>query len=112
MAAKADLRTGEKQAGRFQKGKSGNPGGRPKKSKEVLEVERLALKHSPAAIKRLAEWMTSDNAKASVSACGIILDRGVGKVPQALTDRDGGSLAEAFIGALESARERVKHARG
>ena len=36
--------------GRFQKGKSGNPGGRPKATHSIQE---LARKHAPEAIKRL-----------------------------------------------------------
>jgi hypothetical protein len=56
---------------RFQKGKSGNPGGRPKESDDVKE---LARQHSTEAIQRLAMWMRSDNAKASVSACNALLD--------------------------------------
>lgn len=66
----------------FKKGQSGNPGGRPKKDAAVLEVEALAKKMSPEAMKRLGMWMRSDNPKASVSASNTILERGVGKVAQ------------------------------
>jgi len=65
----------------FVKGKSGNPGGRPK---ENDEVKRLARKHSKAAIARLKFWMESDNPKASVSAAQALLDRGHGKPAQAI----------------------------
>lgn len=74
----------------FQKGQSGNPGGRPK---EDDEIKRLAREHGPAAISRLVEWMASDNAKASVSAANVLLDRGYGKPPQAITGEDGTPLA-------------------
>jgi hypothetical protein len=60
----------------FVKGQSGNPGGRPK---EDADLKALAREHSAEAIKRLAEWMRSDNPKASVSACNALLDRGFGK---------------------------------
>lgn len=71
----------------FAKGQSGNPGGRPKEEREVLE---LARSHAPAAINRLVEWMSSENAKASVSACNAILDRAFGKPTQPLSgDPDG-----------------------
>jgi hypothetical protein len=73
----------------FQKGQSGNPGGRPKENNEVKE---LARQHGPEAIERLVYWMKSDNAKASVSACNVLLDRGYGKAPQAITGEDGGSI--------------------
>ena len=66
---------------KFEKGKSGNPGGRPK---EDNEVKRLARTHSKAAIRRLAFWMKSDNPKASVQAAQALLDRGYGKAAQAI----------------------------
>lgn len=46
-----------------------------------------------------------------VPAIKEIGDRLDGKVPQALTDADGGSIAVAFVDALEAARARVKNAR-
>lgn len=66
---------------KFQKGRSGNPGGRPKDSAQISE---LARKHSKAAIARLVEWMQSDNPKASVQAAQALLDRGHGKPAQSL----------------------------
>jgi hypothetical protein len=76
----------------FKKGKSGNPGGRPK---ENDEVKRLAQQHGPEAIKRLADWMASDNAKASVAASQVLLDRGYGRPAQSVAmgqDPDLGPL--------------------
>lgn len=52
------------------------------------EVKRLAKEKSPAAIARLVQWMESDNAKASVSACNAILDRAFGKPKQAIVGGD------------------------
>lgn len=66
----------------FKKGESGNPGGRPKEEREVLE---LARSKSRRAVERLTEWMESDNAKASVSAANAILDRAFGKPTQPLS---------------------------
>ena len=66
----------------FAKGQSGNPSGRPKAEGEI---RALAQKHTKRAIARLAEWMESNNAKASVAACTVILDRGYGKPAQAIS---------------------------
>jgi hypothetical protein len=72
-----------KQRGRpFVKGKTGNPNGRPRKTPEIIEIEALAKTMAPEALKRLADWMRSDNAKASVSAANAIIERGYGKAKQ------------------------------
>jgi hypothetical protein len=68
----------------FQKGRSGNPGGRAKKTPELREVEELARQASPAAIQRLVHWMNCDDPSASVRACQAILDRAWGKPAQAI----------------------------
>lgn len=66
----------------FEKGKSGNPGGRPKCADDVKD---LARKYSKEAVKRLVDWMRDENPKASVAACTALLDRAYGKPGQALT---------------------------
>jgi hypothetical protein len=73
----------------FEKGKSGNPGGRPK---DVGEVTALARKHTREAIERLAQIMRSDNERAAAAACEALLNRGWGKPAQPLTGSDGGEI--------------------
>lgn len=67
----------------WKKGQSGNPRGRKAETDPaVVEVQTLAKAHTKRAIERLAFWMESDNAKASVSAASALLDRGHGKPHQ------------------------------
>lgn len=68
----------------FVKGKSGNPGGRPK---QEVHVKALARSHTEGAIKVLAEIL-NDKAQPSparVSAATALLDRGWGR-PAATVD--------------------------
>lgn len=74
----------------FEKGKSGNPGGRPKLDNEVRDLARL---HSKEAIEKLVIWMQSDDARASIAASNSILDRAYGKPLQAIAgDEEGGPV--------------------
>lgn len=75
----------------FQKGQSGNPGG---KSKVLVEVIRLAQGHGPAAIEVLAAIMSDTGASsaARVTAAQALLDRGFGKPAQPVTGEDGQPL--------------------
>lgn len=66
------------ESGTFKSGVSGNPGGMPK---GAADVRVLARSYTKRAVERMAEWMESDNAKASVAACVGLLNRGWG-MPQ------------------------------
>jgi hypothetical protein len=65
----------------WQKGKAGNPGGRPKEDAEVRQLARI---HGGEAIKTLAGLMNSKDPKIQVSAANAVLDRGFGKPSQTL----------------------------
>ena len=75
----------------FEKGKSGNPGGRPK---VVGEVRELARTHTGEAVETLVSIMKNPKAApaARVSAANALLDRGYGKPPQHITGEGGPSF--------------------
>jgi hypothetical protein len=79
----------------FEKGRSGNPGGRPK---VVAEVKELARAHTSEAIETLVSIMTDPKgaAAARVSAANALLDRGYGKPPQHVT----GEVATSYVARL------------
>lgn len=87
----------------FEKGKSGNPGGRPK---ENAEVKELARTHGPRAIERLAEIMNSSDERAAAAASNALLDRGYGKPAQAIVggDADSGPVKLVIQGAVKLVR--------
>jgi hypothetical protein len=63
----------------FKPGESGNPEGR---RAEDRKIKLLARQHTERAITKLAQWLDSDNPKASVAAACALLDRGYGKAQQ------------------------------
>ena len=63
-------------AGQFQKGVSGNPGGRPRIAPEVCELVRS---NAPRAFERLVELMESKDERVAMVASNAVLDRAYGK---------------------------------
>jgi Family of unknown function (DUF5681) len=92
----------------FQKGQSGNPGGRPK---VVAEVKELARAHTGEAIKTLVSIMTNPKSApaARVSAANSLLDRGYGKPPQHqhITGADGPQYVVRLPEPCKTAEEWV-----
>lgn len=66
-------------------------------NKATVDVKAAAQVYTREAVERLAFWMRSDNAPASVSASHGLLDRAHGKAPQALTGADGSPLIPAKV---------------
>jgi hypothetical protein len=82
--------------GKFVKGVSGNPGGRPG---GIAEIRDIAKEHTPAAIECLVRIMNAQNASqgAQVQAAIALLDRGWGKPEQSVR----ASVNDSFGDALE-----------
>lgn len=67
----------------FVKGQSGNPGGRPKAEREVVDLAREA---SPRAIGRLVELIENRDPRVAIAAANSVLDRAFGKPTQPLAN--------------------------
>jgi hypothetical protein len=81
--------------GKFLKGVSGNPNGRPT---AALEVRVMAREHGPEAIERLVYWMRSGSAQDSIAAAKILLDRGYGKTVTLIGNPNGAPLVNINMG--------------
>lgn len=77
----------------WQKGQSGNPGGRPK---APFDMVALARSMAPDALDTLGKIMRDDKAPPSsrVTAAGIVLDRGYGKAPATIQVQAQKQLAD------------------
>ena len=78
---------------KWQKGQSGNPGGRPR---GTAEVAQLARAHTGEAIETLVRWMREGEARAAIAAAEALLNRGWGRAAQPSTEaQDGSTEVEA-----------------
>jgi hypothetical protein len=84
----------------FEKGQSGNPGGRPK---ENAEVKRLAREQGIASIQKLVALRDSQDERIALAASQALLDRAFGKPAQVLIgDEDESPIA--LKGVIELVR--------
>lgn len=88
----------------FQKGQSGNPGGRAKVDGDLRELARAK---SPEMLDVLVKIALDEDkaAAARVTAASAVLDRGYGKPPQSLADPDGNPIS--WMDFLLGARSRA-----
>lgn len=90
----------------FQKGRSGNPRGRPP---VIREVQEMAKELTPQLVSNLFEIATNEraNASARVQASVALLDRGWGRPKQSVdvrVDHNASGLANAIAAAQERMR--------
>ncbi len=85
-------------------GRSGNPGGRLKKSPELRRIEDLAREHSDEAILALVDEAKNGKGAPRVSAATAILDRGWGKP----IERQESGEPGAFSDSIEDIEARVR----
>ena len=81
--------------GKFKKGHSGNPGGRPK---AALDVQELAREHTTEALNTLVQIMRKGKYVERIHASRIIIERGWGRPMQAseVTTRELGPIQPVF----------------
>lgn len=83
----------------FEKGKSPNPGGRPK----LIVAFRKALeeRHYEAALDALESALSDEDGKVRIAACREVFDRLFGKASQPITGEDGKPIAFDLTPILE-----------
>jgi hypothetical protein len=77
----------------FVPGQSGNPSGRPKEDPLLKEMARA---RTAEAFEVVLACLTDDDPKIRLKAAEVVLDRGHGKAPIALTGADGGPMQAVF----------------
>ena len=82
---------GAKDGRPFPKGQSGNPGGRPKIEREIVD---LARSHSMEAIETLVRIMRSGKPAEALAASNAILDRAFGRPKQTVDARVSRDIRE------------------
>lgn len=98
----------------FKKGQSGNPGGRPKLTKEDFELRAACEKHTPEALGTILALM--DSAKQDsvrLQAAAFIIERRYGKAVDHKEIRTGplDDLGHEALHAMQAAIETIRRAK-
>lgn len=98
-------------AGSFQPGKSGNPGGRPKKTDEERTLDAMCRAKTPEALSVILDIMESGQLeRARLAAAQYVLDRAWGKPKESVehTGANGGPME--LVGRIELVAMSAKRA--
>lgn len=104
LVASSAANSGEQRIGRpWPKGVSGNPTGRPKAERDIVE---LARQRGPEVIKRLFYIAMRGDIRnpTTVLAAKLLLERGYGKAPIRLEDPNGNPAGNVFVIAMPAPR--------
>jgi len=85
----------------FQRGVSGNPGGKPKGE----DVRSLARKNTRRAMERIVELIDDEDPRVALMAAKEVLDRAYGK-PKMIEDDDGGDRKNVTINIVRYADDK------
>lgn len=98
------------ESGRFARGASGNPGGRPRKTKEQKDALEAIKDLSMEAVGTLKSIMEDKKAPASarIKAIEIILNRSYG-MPKATAELSCTNVDFSALDAINYGSRRVKH---
>lgn len=92
------------------KGVSGNPRGRPKKTAEAREVEKLARASAPAALDTVLSIMQrGDGDRVRLTAALAVIERGIGKagdvLPEPVQVPEGATLVQRAEAIADAAMQ-------
>lgn len=92
----------------WKKGQTGNPGGRPKKTQEEIDLIQACRLRTADAMATICELMQrADKDSVRLGAATYIIDRGWGKAVQITENKDETSLTSAATVLLLAMRDRL-----